>query len=72
MLPQTVVSMSAVFMHTNPDIFPEPLKFDPNRWLQDDSAELLNYLVPFSRGPRQCIGMKCALFIPSAGHFLQY
>lgn len=50
-------------MHTNPGVFPEPLKFDPERWLKEDSAGLLNYLVPFSRGQRQCIGMKyvCSL-----------
>lgn len=55
---QTVVGMSQTFMHCNPDIFPDPMRFDPERWLKEDSAELLNYLVPFSRGQRQCIGMK--------------
>ncbi|KAJ3521437.1 hypothetical protein NMY22_g12317 [Coprinellus aureogranulatus] len=58
MVPQgTVVAMSHFFMHANPDIFPEPEKFDPERWLKEDSVELANYLVPFSKGQRQCIGM---------------
>ncbi|KAJ3525293.1 hypothetical protein NMY22_g10639 [Coprinellus aureogranulatus] len=58
MVPQgTVVSMSHFFMHMNPNIFPEPKKFDPDRWLKDDAGELLKYLVPFSRGQRQCVGM---------------
>ncbi|TEB16421.1 cytochrome P450 [Coprinellus micaceus] len=52
-----VVAMSVVFVHTNPDIFPQPLKFDPDRWLKETSSGLHNYLVAFSKGPRQCIGM---------------
>ncbi|TEB28395.1 cytochrome P450 [Coprinellus micaceus] len=58
LVPQgTVVAMSVVFVHTNPDIFPQPLKFDPDRWLKETSSGLHNYLVAFSKGPRQCIGM---------------
>ncbi|KAJ3521435.1 hypothetical protein NMY22_g12318 [Coprinellus aureogranulatus] len=56
----TVVAMSQTFMHLNPNLFPEPNKFDPERWLKDGSTELLNYLVPFSKGQRQCIGLNLA------------
>ncbi|KAJ3511126.1 hypothetical protein NLJ89_g4275 [Agrocybe chaxingu] len=41
----TVVSMGSTILHKNPDIFPEPLVFKPERWLQDDSSELEKYLV---------------------------
>lgn len=56
----TVVAMSHIFVHYNPTLFPNPLKFDPDRWSKGNSAELLNYLVPFSKGQRQCIGLNLA------------
>jgi cytochrome P450 len=42
----------------NEDIFPDPLKFDPERWLGEDSSALEKWLVAFSKGRRQCIGKK--------------
>nr|KAG5708248.1 hypothetical protein BaRGS_021182 [Batillaria attramentaria] len=42
----------------NPDCFPEPQKFCPERFLQDQD-NLLSAL-PFGLGPRQCIGMRLA------------
>lgn len=57
-VPQTVVSMGATFLHKNPDIFPNPSTFQPERWLKEDSAMLEKYLVSFSKGPRSCLGIK--------------
>ncbi|KAF8972735.1 cytochrome P450 [Flammula alnicola] len=56
----TVVSMGATIVHGNPDIFPDPSTFKPERWLQEDSAELEKYLVSFSKGPRSCLGINLA------------
>jgi cytochrome P450 len=44
----------------NADIFPDPERFDPERWLNgEESKELLNkYLVTFSKGARRCVGMQ--------------
>ncbi|KAF6758365.1 cytochrome P450 [Ephemerocybe angulata] len=56
----TVVGMSHAFVHLNADIFPNPTKFDPQRWLEKDSADLLNHLVPFSKGQRSCVGVNLA------------
>lgn len=50
-------------MHTNPDLFPDPMAFVPERWLHPESQKLENYLVPFSKGPRSCVGIK---YVPSA------
>lgn len=50
--------MTSILMHENPDLFPSPRTFDPERWLQPDSARLRKYVVPFSKGSRQCLGMK--------------
>ena len=62
--PQTPVSMTGSLIHDNPSIFPDPRSFKPERWLQSESG-LHKYLVPFSRGTRQCLGMKCVANAPS-------
>jgi cytochrome P450 len=45
-------------MHYNPKLFAEPFKFRPERWIEDPNLD--RWLVPFSRGPRMCIGMNLA------------
>lgn len=50
--------MSAYLMQSDPSVYPEPKKFQPERWLGDiDPAMNRNY-VPFCRGSRNCLGMK--------------
>ncbi len=45
-------------MHRNPDAFPDPETFNPERWTDAAAAKKLEkFLVPFSKGSRQCIGM---------------
>jgi cytochrome P450 len=58
----TVVGMSSWMMHRDPDVFPDPMKFDPERWLQSiEQTQRLNHnMVPFGRGSRQCVGMPLA------------
>ena len=55
----TPVSMTAVFVHNNPKIFPEPDVFKPERWLKSpaERASLEKYLCNFSKGTRACLGM---------------
>lgn len=47
-------------MHHNEKYFPDPDKFDPQRFLSDKKVEPYSYL-PFGKGPRACIGMRFAL-----------
>ncbi|KAK7440388.1 hypothetical protein VKT23_017025 [Stygiomarasmius scandens] len=54
----TDVEMSCVFLHKNPIVFQDPNAFSPERWMGPNSKELENYLVPFSKGPRMCLGIK--------------
>ncbi|KAL8693461.1 MAG: hypothetical protein Q9218_001732 [Villophora microphyllina] len=54
----TPVGMTSVLMHNNPSFFPSPNTFDPDRWLGADAQRLKKYIVPFSKGSRQCLGMK--------------
>lgn len=64
--PNVSVSMDAYHNHINEDIFPEPLEFRPERWLNDPKGPdgvhpLSHYMVAFARGSRNCVGMHLAL-----------
>lgn len=68
----TPVGMSAFFMHNNPQIFPNPHQFLPERWLQPSDFRLSKYLVPFTKGSRQCVGLNlayCELYLAVAAVF---
>ncbi|KAJ6116306.1 cytochrome P450 [Penicillium capsulatum] len=62
--PGTPVSTSNYFVHYNPDIFPDPYKFDPERWIRaaKDGFSLHKYLVTFTKGSRMCVGIKCVFY----------
>lgn len=59
---QTSVSMSPRDALLDPQVFPNPMQFDPDRWLcatSDTHKQRMNKsYIPFNKGPRKCLGFK--------------
>ncbi|HKA22225.1 MAG TPA: cytochrome P450 [Blastocatellia bacterium] len=57
----SIILMSPWVMHHDPRFYPDPYKFDPERWRPDarDARPKFSYF-PFGGGPRVCIGEQFA------------
>jgi hypothetical protein len=56
---QTPVGMTAPLINRNEDLYPSPLEFRPERFLEN--PKLLKYQMSFSRGSRICLGVSPVL-----------
>ncbi|HEV7628370.1 MAG TPA: cytochrome P450, partial [Streptomyces sp.] len=57
-LPADAMVLFSIFaLHRDPALFPDPERFDPDRWLPERSADLPREgYIPFGAGNRKCIG----------------
>ncbi|KAI1174479.1 trichodiene oxygenase [Nemania sp. FL0916] len=57
----TPIGMTTILMHTDEKLYPDPLSFRPDRWLDSTAQERASVpFAPFSRGTRMCLGMHLA------------
>lgn len=64
----SIVGISPYALHRNPRYFPDPERFDPDRFLRPSDRPKLAFM-PFGGGPRVCIGnafamMELQLIVP--------
>ena len=59
---RTIVFVSAYAQHRRADVWPDPDRFDPDRFLPErEATRPKGSYLPFSAGPRFCIGMHFAM-----------
>jgi cytochrome P450 len=58
------VSAQAYSLHRNPEVFPDPENWKPERWLetsQEKRGEMMRWLWPFGSGANMCLGNHLAM-----------
>lgn len=55
----TPVGMTTILMHTDEKFYPDPMRFNPDRWMDSRAhGTATSAYAPFSRGTRICVGMQ--------------
>ena len=62
MIPKGALLIMPTFgIHRDPENYPDPMKFDPDRFTQEEKMKRHPYTyLPFGQGPRNCLGMRFA------------
>lgn len=60
--PGDAIQVAAVGIHRDPKYYPDPMRFDPERFSDDNKKSIpANTYMPFGLGPRMCIGNRFAM-----------
>nr|ARO50425.1 cytochrome P450 [Chironomus tentans] len=55
----TSIDINIFSLHRDPEYFPDPEKFDPERFSEENIKNIRPFtFLPFGEGPRNCIGMR--------------
>jgi cytochrome P450 family 6 len=64
----TSVTIPVAALHHDPKYYPEPERFDPERFSEEEKQKRHHYVyLPFGEGPRICIGMRFGLMQTKVG-----
>ncbi|KAI1389022.1 cytochrome P450 [Hypoxylon trugodes] len=73
--PGVNIHTSAYVLNRQPEIWPKPNEFNPDRWTSTHSSRLDKHLATFYKGPRQCLGKElawCELLVAIANIFRRF
>lgn len=57
----TVIEIPTLAVHYNPEYYPNPEQYNPDRFMPENKDALVPYTyIPFGAGPRNCVGTRFA------------